>query len=237
MAIKHTFVSTVPDEGTSGKVSPSDWNADHTIEDGSIATAKLATATQQFLVPSGGIIMWSGSIASIPTGWYLCNGSNGTPDLRDKFIVGAKQDASGVAKTNIEGSLKQSAAPTHLHSQTVHSHGMTHTHELVPHYHAIPMFVGTSRIAWGSGLGANPFGDSLAPYSSYSCNRTIASDVDASPDALAYANTAKGAEPDGASFNITNNSSLSATANSSAANTGSTAPIPTYYALAFIQKS
>lgn len=40
-------------------------------------------------VPSGLISLWSGSIASIPSGWYLCNGSNGTPDLRDKFIVGA----------------------------------------------------------------------------------------------------------------------------------------------------
>jgi hypothetical protein len=39
--------------------------------------------------PSGGIIMWKGSIATIPSGWYLCNGSNGTPDLRDRFIVGA----------------------------------------------------------------------------------------------------------------------------------------------------
>jgi hypothetical protein len=40
-------------------------------------------------IPVGGIIMWSGSIASIPTGWALCNGSSGTPDLRDRFIVGA----------------------------------------------------------------------------------------------------------------------------------------------------
>lgn len=40
-------------------------------------------------VPVGGIIMWSGSIASIPSGWALCNGLNGTPDLRDRFIVGA----------------------------------------------------------------------------------------------------------------------------------------------------
>lgn len=40
-------------------------------------------------VPSGGIIMWSGSTANIPSGWALCNGSNGTPDLRDRFIVGA----------------------------------------------------------------------------------------------------------------------------------------------------
>lgn len=39
--------------------------------------------------PVGGIILWSGSIASIPSGWALCNGSNGTPDLRDKFIIGS----------------------------------------------------------------------------------------------------------------------------------------------------
>lgn len=41
------------------------------------------------LVPAGLIAMWSGSSGSIPVGWYLCNGSNGTPDLRDKFVVGA----------------------------------------------------------------------------------------------------------------------------------------------------
>lgn len=38
-------------------------------------------------MPQGGIIMWSGTIASIPAGWALCNGANGTPDLTDKFIV------------------------------------------------------------------------------------------------------------------------------------------------------
>jgi len=35
------------------------------------------------------IALWSGSIAAIPAGWLLCNGLNGTPDLRDQFIVGA----------------------------------------------------------------------------------------------------------------------------------------------------
>jgi hypothetical protein len=41
------------------------------------------------LVPSGTIVLWSGSVASIPTGWVLCNGSNSTPDLRNRFVVGA----------------------------------------------------------------------------------------------------------------------------------------------------
>lgn len=36
-----------------------------------------------------GIIMFSGAVADIPSGWYLCNGSNGTPDLRGKFVLGA----------------------------------------------------------------------------------------------------------------------------------------------------
>jgi hypothetical protein len=40
-------------------------------------------------IPAGGIIMWSGSIGAIPTGYYLCDGQNGTPDLRDRFVVGA----------------------------------------------------------------------------------------------------------------------------------------------------
>ena len=40
-------------------------------------------------IPPSGIVKWSGSIATIPAGFQLCNGTNGTPDLRDDFIVGA----------------------------------------------------------------------------------------------------------------------------------------------------
>lgn len=43
-------------------------------------------------MPLGGIIMWSGSISSIPMNWHLCDGSNGTPDLRNRFIAGAGAD-------------------------------------------------------------------------------------------------------------------------------------------------
>ena len=49
----------------------------------------LGTSASVNPIPSGGIIMWSGSIGAIPLGYYLCNGSNGTPDLRDRFVVGA----------------------------------------------------------------------------------------------------------------------------------------------------
>jgi hypothetical protein len=50
-------------------------------------------------LPAGCILLWSGSIGSIPAGFVLCNGLNGTPDLRNRFVVGAGStyavDASG----------------------------------------------------------------------------------------------------------------------------------------------
>lgn len=61
-------------------------------------------------LPAGVIMLWSGSEASIPTGWVLCDGSNSTPDLRDKFIVGAG-DTYDVDDTG--------GATTHTHDQNV----------------------------------------------------------------------------------------------------------------------
>jgi hypothetical protein len=80
-------------------------------------------------VPSGVIVMWSGTVATIPTGWFLCDGTNDTPDLRDRFIVGAKEDDSGVAKTNVTGSLTQSGdgtIPSHTHTGPSHTHGLAY---------------------------------------------------------------------------------------------------------------
>jgi hypothetical protein len=53
--------------------------------------------TAQDFLPSGVILLWSGSIATIPTGWVLCDGTNSTPDLRDRFVVGADADSGGEA--------------------------------------------------------------------------------------------------------------------------------------------
>ena len=68
-------------------------------------------------VPSGIIAVWSGSEGSIPSGWYLCNGSNGTPDLRNRFIVGAGSGSS-YSVGNTGGSntvtLSTSQIPSHL---------------------------------------------------------------------------------------------------------------------------
>ena len=93
-----------------------------------IATTAFATAVAAAAFPVGGIIMWSGSVASIPTGWALCNGSNGTPDLRNRFVVGAGStyavDATGGSADAI------TVAHTHTFSATTNTTG-NHFHALI----------------------------------------------------------------------------------------------------------
>ena len=86
-------------------------------------TAFVATAVAAAF-PSGGIIIWSGSAASIPSGWYLCNGSNSTPDLRDKFVVGAGSTYA-VADT---GGSANAIVVSHTHTATVTDPGHAHSY-------------------------------------------------------------------------------------------------------------
>ncbi len=102
--------------------------------------------------PSGGIIMWSGTIATIPSGWYLCNGSNGTPDLRNKFIVGAYQDSSGTAYTTITGSNTQTGGSK---DAIVVSHTHTATSTVTdPQHNHTPQTLGSAQA--GSDNGGAP---------------------------------------------------------------------------------
>jgi hypothetical protein len=86
-------------------------NASITVD----AQGRLTAASSGAAFPSGGIIMWSGSIASIPSGWFLCDGSNSTPDLRDRFIVGAGSTYA-VAAT---GGSANATLVSHTHTATV----------------------------------------------------------------------------------------------------------------------
>jgi hypothetical protein len=66
-------------------------------------------------IPDGGIIMWSGSIATIPASFRLCDGTNGTPDLRERFIVGA----SSLYTPGITGGSANAVVVAHTHTGTV----------------------------------------------------------------------------------------------------------------------
>ena len=78
--------------------------------------------------PSGGIIMWSGSVASIPSGWYLCDGNNSTPDLQNRFIVGAGSSyAVGATGGADSVTLSEAQIPAHSHTGSTGSAG-SHDH-------------------------------------------------------------------------------------------------------------
>jgi len=99
-----------------------------TVPDGSITEDKLAPGLS--LIPPGTIVMWSGSLAEIPDGWVLCDGTNGTPDLTDRFIlsVSASEDPGETGGSHTK-TLSVSNLPSHTHSFTTDSAG-SHTHRL-----------------------------------------------------------------------------------------------------------
>ena len=89
-----------------------------------LATTAFATAAASAAFPVGGIILWSGSVAAIPATWQLCNGTNGTPDLRDKFVVGA----GSAYAVNATGGTADSIVVAHTHTGTTGGQSANHTH-------------------------------------------------------------------------------------------------------------
>lgn len=82
-------------------------------------------------IPDGGIIMWSGAIADIPTGWALCDGLNGTPNLVSSFIIGA---GGNYAPGDLGGSA-DAVVVSHNHNGITSTAG-SHQHRYVDAYYA-----------------------------------------------------------------------------------------------------
>ena len=73
-------------------------------------------------IPSGVIAMWSGATSAIPTGWVLCDGNNSTPDLRDRFVLGA---TAGTGDTSLPGVTPGATGGAFTGSMTVSVNGNT----------------------------------------------------------------------------------------------------------------
>jgi hypothetical protein len=71
---------------------------------------------------AGMIMLWSGSSASIPSGWLLCDGTNSTPDLRNRFVVGA----GSTYAVDATGGSANAIVVSHTHTATVTDPGHTH---------------------------------------------------------------------------------------------------------------
>jgi hypothetical protein len=120
------------------------------------------TAFVHSVVPKGIILMWSGSITTIPNGWALCDGTthNGvsTPDLRNRFVLGAGSTAFASTNVNDVGgssSITQVPAHQHSYSATTDANSENHTHSGITsnqgsHNHVFP---GDDQLSFANGIG------------------------------------------------------------------------------------
>ena len=160
------------------------------------------------IIPTGGIIIWSGAANAIPSGWLLCNGSNGTPDLRNRFVVGAGSTYS-VGDT---GGSADATLPTHTHSITVASRSLTGTFAARRSSSASTNIIGRNNI---SGIVSNDEGGGA--------------EVARAPDLLISE-----ARADVYTINATHDHTATAESSGTSA---TNANLPPYYALCYIMKS
>lgn len=174
-------------------------------------------------IPAGLIAMWHGVLADIPSGWVLCDGQNGTPDLRDKFVKGAAnaQNPGGAG-----GALTHTHAdhPALTHSGAAVADHASHTHA----YTEVPNHVhGFTDLRGATTGGATT-------------NRAVTEGQDTSSGATGL----KTANPDGGVASGTTQGPNAALSHSvtqptqhAAQSHSSQNHEPPYYAVAFIMKS
>lgn len=210
----------------------------------SVSVSGTATATSFSglgTISSGMIVIWSGSEASIPSGFLLCNGSSGTPDLRSRFVVGA---GSTYAVGDTGGANTISSLPAHTHgfsgtssSDGSHNHATNlgtegnHTHDASvsntgSHSHTI------TNLTKAGDFSAN--GNYILTANTYSTNAYVSS-------AAGSHSHNYGSNTDGAhnhSLSLTTAGDHTHTVSGTTGSTGSaTVNVqPPYYALCFIMK-
>ena len=122
-------------DGLTMNVGIGKTNPNTTLDvNGSMNASGITANGQGGLLPIGAILLWSGSIATIPTGWFLCNGGNGTPNMQNQFIVGAGSSYGVGAQGGANSvTLATGHLPSHTHTgnsgtgnqNVLHTHGGT----------------------------------------------------------------------------------------------------------------
>jgi len=181
------------------------------------------------IVPVGGILIWSGSVGTIPTGWQICDGTNSTPDLRDRFIVGSgstytTDDTGGAATKDLTHSHASGGSTS---STGDHTHTLPGSGDLTGggHAHGFPTNAGYLSGGWKGGrTGA---GVSFSNYASH--YHAIPGGLSTSSDG-AHTHTISGT-PSNAG---THSHVINDTAGDGL--TASESILPPYYALAYIMR-
>lgn len=145
-----------------------------TIQSGGLAlgSGQVTVGGVDVSLPDGVIVMWSGSVDKIPTGWRLCDGKGGTPDLRGRFIVGA-QDANNPAASGMGYTvgayggantvrLDINQIPSHTHGLGFSKHRADNDDNDDPHDYIMNAY-GGSESSTGS-AGGNQAHENRPPY-------------------------------------------------------------------------
>jgi len=208
-----------------------------------------STGVMSFTAPSafvsGMIIIWSGSVANIPTGFVLCNGQNSTPDLRNRFVVGAGSnynpgDTGGSADATLvshshtvnnhthgDGSL---VVDNHTHGVNINTNNNSHTHNHV--------FPGDDQLG---GQGNNRGGwtnrtTATMPYDANSSTSGNGRIYRTSDDSHTHSHNVNG-NTGGSAPGISGSTGGSAPGTNSQGSSASNANLPPYYALCYIMKT
>ena len=116
-----------------GETTVGSLTATNLVVEGSVRAGTSGSFAGYGTIPVGGIIMWSGSASAVPDGWKLCDGEDGTPNLKGRFIVGydpSDSDYNTVGKTGGERAvtLSKDQMPSHTHEVWGRSSGYTARH-------------------------------------------------------------------------------------------------------------
>jgi len=222
-SLTDVYISDGTDGNTAGDIIVTTGTAapcPQTINAGNILTTIIGPGGA---IPPGVIVMWSGAIANIPTGWEFCDGNNGTPDLRGHFI-GAYGQLAAHAPFNVLGNtggtfninLAPNQIPAHTHGvggYTVTSAVSNDTHGHVLHGRGTGVSIASCREPeWGRGSGCwfNPLTNGGFNTNQVTHNHTVSNTMGGQSGDGTPALSA----PNGGNINITNK----------------------YYVLAFIMK-
>jgi len=194
-------------------------------------------------VPSGTIVLWSGSIGNIPSGWELCDGSNGTPDLRNRFVVGAHSDGANTSWPNLPpgntGGSNVSSLPAHSHTINNHTHSFSTTSNPGSHFHYTHYAGGQNGTGGTGGTGRlhNRAGDNVAAVtSSYNTGSDPRQDAEIGARSGNAADAGRSSNAGGHTHSGTTGNP-SNTGTNSQGSSATNANLPPYYALCYIMKS
>lgn len=199
-------------------------------------------------IPTGTIFLWSGSTGSIPSGWVICNGSNGTPDLRNEFVIGAGDtysvDGSGGA-ANVTLATTNIASHSHSWSANTgaggdHSHNFNaNTGNSGNHTHSGSTSNVGNHTHSGGGVGAGIYmAFNTSTFKGYAAANANSGGAGSHSHNIGTNGGGDHSHNFNANTGNSGNHTHSVSGNTGNAGSGTAFSIlPTYYALAYIQKT